>query len=499
MSKRKTSSKDKQDGPLVKKRGSRLQLSDLPLDILHSVLSRLPIRQAVRTSILSNHWKRLWCSRTNLEFSFRSLVHKMGSGIPRSSISEYVFIQRVDAILKQHCGVGVEKLKVEFFPLHGEHAEHIDRWVQFAISSKTKQLIFYFECQRPTKEPYGFPFQLFDASSGSHLEYMKLGSVSLKHTANIKVLLNLKKLELEDVNITDEELKHMLFNCNALEFIGVSRCKMLTCVETPHPLKHLKHLHASHCPLLQRITLHFGLVTLEYEGPLMTLAPPSTLRNLSIKSSDFSSSLAYMLTELPSTLPRLETLTLKSEELKRANLLNTPLNFLHLRHLRLELNFVSLGARSDVLDLACLLEAAPVMENLEVHMLMGHEVGRYRKCHGELRVLPSHPHAHLMLVNITGFVGQKAQVELALHILRNSAVLKAMKIDPKPTVAGIGADLLMNGLCFLDGYKVAKKYLRRADYHGVVDVIKVRRRQVENVMPFKLIDPMWLAILAESE
>jgi hypothetical protein len=48
---------------------------------------------------------------------------------------------------------------------------------------------------------------------------------------------------------------------------------------------------------------------------------------------------------------------------------NKPFNFLCLRHLRLELNFVSLRKkRTDVLDLACLLEVAPLMENLEVHV-----------------------------------------------------------------------------------------------------------------------------------
>lgn len=288
-------------------------------DILHSIVSRLPIRQAVRTSILSNQWKHVWCSRSNLEFSFKSLVYKKGSGIPRSYISEYVFIQRVDEVLRQHSGKGVEKLKIQFHPLHNEHAEHVDRWVEFAISSKAKQLIFDFEVQLPTKEPYSFPFQLFDANSGSHLQSIKLGSVSLKHPASMKVFVNLKKLELVKMNITDEELKLILCNCNVLEFIGIS-CIMLTCVQTCYPSKQLKHLHVSHCPSLQGIELHFGLITLEYEGSLIPLAPPSTLRKVSIKSSDICSALAYMFTELPSnTLPHLEMLTLRSEELEVRN------------------------------------------------------------------------------------------------------------------------------------------------------------------------------------
>uniref|UniRef100_A0A0A9EC60 Uncharacterized protein n=1 Tax=Arundo donax TaxID=35708 RepID=A0A0A9EC60_ARUDO len=471
------------------------------MDILQYIISRLPIREAVRTSILSKHWKHVWCSRTNLEFSFHSLVYKKRSMIPRFTYGSHIFIQRVEAVLKQHSGIGVEKMEVEFSPLHNEHAEHIDRWVEFAIALKTKQPILDFVVQYPTKEPYSFPFQLFDATSGSHFHSLKLGCISLKQPAKIKVFLNLKKLELVDVNITDDELKLMLYNSNVLEFLGLSRCKLLTRLQTPHPLNHLKHLQVSHCLLLQEIEFNFDLITLEYEGTLVPLAPSSTLRNLSMKSSDVCSALEYIFTELPSTLHRLEMLTLSCQELKRATLPKKALNFIHLRHLRLELNFVSLGERTDVLDLACLLEAAPVMEKLEVHMWTDYILKRYHKRHGELRSLPSHPHSHLKLASITGFYGQKDQLELALHILRNSTVLEAMKIDPRPMVAAVTVELGMeDGLCFVDGYKVAKKYLRKADNRGgVVDVVKVRRREVENVWPYKLIDPHWLAMVAEDE
>lgn len=59
----------------------------------------------------------------------------------------------------------------------------------------------------------------------------------------------------------------------------------------------------------------------------------------------------------------------------------------------------------------------------------------YSEDHAELRSLPSHPHSHLKMVYITGFYGQKDQLELALYILRNSVRLKSMKINPKPIIA----------------------------------------------------------------
>ncbi|GJN30360.1 hypothetical protein PR202_gb18657 [Eleusine coracana subsp. coracana] len=154
---------------------------------------------------------------------------------------------------------------------------------------------------------------------------------------------------------------------------------------------------------------------------------------------------------------------------------------------------------TDVLDLACLLEASPYMEQLEVHMWTSFDRARYHKHHGELRICPSQPHSNLKLVNMTGFYGQKDQIELALHILKNATVLEAMKIDPKPMVAAIYAYVnCKDGLCFVDGYKAAKKYLRKAYYRGVLDIVRVRRRDVENVAVFKLVDPFWIALMAED-
>ncbi|KAL6627066.1 hypothetical protein ACP70R_030792 [Stipagrostis hirtigluma subsp. patula] len=477
-----------------------LELSDLPLEILHTIISRLPIKEAVRTSILSKHWKHVWCSRTKLEFSFKSLLYNKKSRTPCSLIDPRVFIERVNAILKQHSGIVVEKMEVDFSWLRNEHAEHIDNWLKFAIASKTKQLILDFTFLQPTEEPYSFPFQLFGASTGSHLQALKLCSVCLKQPTNINVFLNLKILELVDINITDDELKVLLSSCNVLEFIGISHCPILRSLQTSHPLNHLKHLQVSHCPLLQEIELNFGLITFEYEGPLMVLAPPSTLRNVCIKSSDVLSALSYIFTGLPSTVPRLEMLTLGCHEIERATLLKKTIKFIYLRHLRLELNYASLPKRTtDVLDLACLLEAAPYMETLEIHMWMDCNLVRYHKCHGELRILPSQPHSHLKVVHITGFYGQKDQVELALHILRNATALEAMKIDPKPTVAAIYVHLtLEDGFCFVDGYRAAKKYLGKVDLRGAVDVVKVRRRDVENGEAYKLVEPFWVALRAED-
>uniref|UniRef100_A0A0E0LHE4 At1g61320/AtMIF1 LRR domain-containing protein n=1 Tax=Oryza punctata TaxID=4537 RepID=A0A0E0LHE4_ORYPU len=288
------------------------------------------------------------------------------------------FINRVEAVLKQHPGAGVDRMEVHYVPLSNQNAGYIDRWFGFAIAAKTKQLIFDFGPFHATAAPYKFTFEIFSGTNSSHLQSVKLGGASLKQPESFNGFLNIKKLELKDVDITDAELQLLLPKCHVLEFLGVSSCSL-------QAYRHLK--------------------TLEYRGSLVPLAPPGTLTGLCIDSPDVSSALAYFFNGLPSTLPHLETLTLRCKD--RSALPDKTTKFIYLRHLRLDLFFPG-KMKADALDFACLLEAAPFLENLELHMWMSYDRLRYCKRHGELGNLPSHPHPHLKLVNTTGFFGLRS-------------------------------------------------------------------------------------------
>lgn len=135
-----------------------------------------------------------------------------------------------------------------------------------------------------------------------------------------------------------------------------------------------------------------------------------------------------------------------------------------------------------------------------LQMWMSCEHQRYVYGQGKLRSLPSQPHSHLRFVDITGFYGQKDQLELVLHILRNAVMLEAMKIDPKPSVAANYGELVpQEALYFLDGYEVACKYLYREDRRYFVQITKVRRGDVENTPAKYLVDPFWIKFLAEQK
>lgn len=105
------------------------------MDVLCSVLSQLPMEEAVKTSILSCQWKYIWCHQTSLNFNCKTIMPRVAWSTREAVRQE--FIKRVNAVLRQRNGAGVEKMNIRF-DLDDRHAADVDRWVNLAIASKTK-------------------------------------------------------------------------------------------------------------------------------------------------------------------------------------------------------------------------------------------------------------------------------------------------------------------------------------------------------------------------
>uniref|UniRef100_A0A0E0AG10 F-box domain-containing protein n=1 Tax=Oryza glumipatula TaxID=40148 RepID=A0A0E0AG10_9ORYZ len=418
-------------------RRSGLQLNDLPIDVLGLIISRLPIGDAIRTGLISRQWKDLWRDHTMLTFSRATFPSCR-------MLNQKNFIRRVDSILQQHSGVGVERMEIKFLLRNAQW--DIDRWVKFAVASKTKELILdlsdltrFFMLPVMVFHPYldregfyEFPCQLLDANNGgSHLQCLQLTSMYLKPAADFTGFLNLKRLNLIGVNITDEGVKNLLCSPNVLEFLEISFCRMLTKIHAPHFLNRLKHLQVDCCPVLEKIEINCDLATLDFTGSSMTpliFATTSSLTN--------DSSVICRLFECS--------------------------------------NFMLLNIRkTDILDYAYLLEIAPFMEKLELHMWIDGPHKPYSEEDGDLKSLPLHHHNHLKQVQITGFFGQKDQVELALHILCSSTVLKNMVINPEIAIVPHDAyrPPKRGAHNFVDGRDAAMEFVCKADHRNVVEVV----------------------------
>ncbi|TVU16589.1 hypothetical protein EJB05_40160 [Eragrostis curvula] len=479
-------------GAVAKRReAGGISLYNLPMDILSTILSRLPINDAIRTSVLSRKLKYVWCSHSNLTFdkiTMRKTYFRPSKGYFQA-LMDKEFVTRVDTVLHQHSGTGVGRMEIRFC-LDSSHADHIDSWTSFATRSKTKDFVLnlsgvskisffrHGRIMRMVREPYSLPSQFFSPNTCSFLGCLELWTVSLQLPSDYKGFLNLKRLTLVDVSITDEDVQCMLSKCYLLEFFEIAYCRMVTSIRLLHPLDRLMHLVVDICPNLREIELNCSPTTLKYSGTMVPLifASTSKLTIVNVAFLESQSALSYMVTGFPSTSPRLETLTLFCNDCERTIVPERPFKFTYLRNLRLELVISGQEIRNtDVLDYAHLLKIAPFMERMELLMLMRCQHRPYCKEDGELRIGLPHQHAHLKYVRISGFFGHKDQLELALHILRSSLVLEKMEITPKLEITSSCLALRKFNYQqhYVDGHQVATEFVCKADHCNVVNVVKV--------------------------
>ena len=103
-------------------------INDLSDELLIKILSFLPTKVAVSTSILSKQWQFLWMWLPKLEYS--SLRYYSESSAPREFIDKYLPLHRAPVIERLSLKLSVEP-------------EYIKRWVEIAVSRYVRDLDIY--------------------------------------------------------------------------------------------------------------------------------------------------------------------------------------------------------------------------------------------------------------------------------------------------------------------------------------------------------------------
>lgn len=271
-------------------------------------MSKLPPKEFAKTSILSSKWESMWSTCPRLTFDAITVCK-----CDREDLDKHTgkFINEVNAVLQKHMDKLVETLEVRIDFIDNQVlADHINSWVNFTVSSRTRNLTLDLKPKRFWEHDvrYVFPFQLFDGGANmSHIRRMQLSFVSLNDPpSHFRGFPNLRKLHLQIVCVNGKDLEHVLSLCCNLEWLRIDRCDLKDDLIVDCPLTHLLYLRIEYC-IYTKIKFHaVNLAVFEYNGPFIPIDLTNSLRlqtaNIDLDKAIFRHALTTLLNGFPSVL-----------------------------------------------------------------------------------------------------------------------------------------------------------------------------------------------------
>ncbi|KAL5704899.1 hypothetical protein ACHQM5_023261 [Ranunculus cassubicifolius] len=189
-------------------------LQELPDILTEQILESLPIRDLVRTSVLSTAWRERWKTIPCLVFDER---YTNVAGI-------------VDKILAQHTGP-IQSFKLRFLYLN---KANVSGWINILKEKGIKNL----SIEMVTGLPGFLNESVFACDK---LEVLKLRLCLLHPPRSYNNFAHLKDLHLDEVNITEEEFRELASKCPALEKLTLINVDMESLQLSNNPK--LKYLH----------------------------------------------------------------------------------------------------------------------------------------------------------------------------------------------------------------------------------------------------------------
>ncbi|XP_050229560.2 putative FBD-associated F-box protein At5g56700 [Mercurialis annua] len=372
----------------------------MPDDILMIILSRLNLKEAVETSILSRRWRFVWTYLSGVfDFDAQLLFfHQQLIGSSRN-----IFAETVGNTLKQHQGPTIAELRIRF-PKHLDNqvCEHqLHSWIDMGVKKRVKSLLIDFRMYPPQ------PMQPLSSFSS---------------------FTSLISLRLVRANISAEMIHHLLSNTPALEVLSI--------VDS---LSHFHHLKlCGPCLRLKHLELRYNAIwVLEISAApyleSLELYPINRSINIFYKDVPSLTRVSYGLIfckELVtnSLCPQLESLTMMALSFRSDRVYEHSAHFpaiirnLKEIHVALNGNF-----REDFHSFFRLIDASPVLTKASFRMFWSdpYENLEFSRHHDFI----SRPkHQSLKVVEIFGFNGSDNDHELVTYLVHYAANLHKISV-----------------------------------------------------------------------
>ncbi|XP_051149963.1 F-box/FBD/LRR-repeat protein At1g13570-like [Andrographis paniculata] len=176
------------------------RITGLPDNTIDEILKYLPLKEVVRTSVLSREWRYKWLSVPHLDFSW-DFQKSLPSECPIEGVISHILLLHKGPIVK--------------FSLRYSNYAHVvvSRWLQIL---KTKCVEDFSLGVWAETTIYAIPSDLF---SFHLLRHLQLNLVAITLPTTFKGFPELVKLTLELVEITYEELRMFICSCPKLEWL----------------------------------------------------------------------------------------------------------------------------------------------------------------------------------------------------------------------------------------------------------------------------------------
>lgn len=232
------------------------RISELPEVVLQYILSFLPIKQVVQSTVLSTRWKHKWTTFPNLVFDETYFDETLWFSKNKKNLEVQKKIKAlfnfVEKTLQSHHR---QRLHINKFVLHCtvrkksiSFVETVHRWIGFVVDSDVEELNLGFGF---FGIDYILPQRVLVAKS---LTVLKLFKCKLESTCGDIYLPSLKNLALSHVD-ADHIFQNLIAGCPVIESMMFIECKGL------------KSIKASNVPKVMAITLKCNaLESLESEA-----------------------------------------------------------------------------------------------------------------------------------------------------------------------------------------------------------------------------------------
>ncbi|KAJ3687095.1 hypothetical protein LUZ61_016259 [Rhynchospora tenuis] len=208
-------------------------ISMLPDNILSTILLLLPIREAIRTSVLSSRWRDIWkLNPLNIDDSIMKFDNQQNFHDIRLKT-----LQAINRIASVHPGP-IHSFRISQLREPAFHCE-VDKLIETLSSKGIRELSLIFGYQGNLR--YGLPFPLLQCQT---LCKVSVSDCFFRPSPVVNSSFpNLKELTLEFVFLWDHLLKCLLESCAQLEVLQLINCSGLQYVRL-------------NCAKLQKLTIH---------------------------------------------------------------------------------------------------------------------------------------------------------------------------------------------------------------------------------------------------